>query len=74
MLRKAFSLVSPAGPTMIGAKGREKFLNSKGSRSSENAMFFEYFYELFCKDFTIKCQFVRQKSKHLEFMSHQVVF
>ena len=40
---KVLSLVSPAGPTMVGAKGSEKILNSKGSRSSENATFFEYF-------------------------------
>ena len=40
---KVFSLVSPAGPIMVGAKGGEKNLNSKGSRSSENATFFEYF-------------------------------
>ena len=40
MFWKALSLVSPAGPTMIGAKGQGKFLNSKGSRSLENATFF----------------------------------
>ena len=40
---KVISLVSPAGPTMVGAKGTEKILNWKGSRSSENAAFFEYF-------------------------------
>ena len=28
---------------MVGAKGAEKILNSKGTRSSENATFFEYF-------------------------------
>ena len=46
---KALSLVLPAGATMIGAKGRGKFLNSKGSISSENAKFFEYFLNYFVK-------------------------
>ena len=49
MFRKALSLVSPAGPIMIGAKGRGKFLNSKGSRSSENATLFKYFLNYFVK-------------------------
>ena len=49
MFQKALSLVSPTGPTMIGAKGRGKVLNSKGSRSSENATFFEYFLNYFVK-------------------------
>ena len=35
---------------------------------------FQIFLELFCKNFTIKCQFARQKSKQLEIMSHEVVF
>ena len=34
---------------MIGAKGPGKFLNSKGSRSSVNATFFEYFLDYFVK-------------------------
>ena len=49
MLQKAPSLVSPTGPTMIGAKERGKCLNSKGSRSLENATFFEYFLNYFVK-------------------------
>ena len=49
ILQKALSLVSPAGPTMIGAKRRGKCLNSKGSRSSENATFFKYFLNYFVK-------------------------
>ena len=49
MFQKALSLVSPVGPTMIGAKERGKFLNSKGSRSLENATFFEYFLNYFVK-------------------------
>ena len=36
-------------PIMIGAKERGKFLNSKGSRSLENAAFFEYFLNYFVK-------------------------
>ena len=43
MFQKALSLVSPTGPTMIGAKGQGKFLNLKSSRSLESATFFEYF-------------------------------
>ena len=49
MFQKALSVVSSTGPTMIGAKGRRKFLNLKGSRSSENATFFEYFSNYFVK-------------------------
>ena len=49
MFQKALSLVSPAGPTMIGAKGRGKFLKSKGSRSLENATFLEYLLNYFVK-------------------------
>ena len=49
MFQKALSLVSPAGPTMIGDRERGKFLNSRGSRSLENATFFEYFLNYFAK-------------------------
>ena len=47
MFQKALNLVSTAGPTVIGAKGRGKFLNLKGSRSLEKATFFEYFLNYF---------------------------
>ena len=49
MFQKALSLVSPAGSTMTAAKGWEKFLNSKGPWSLENAKFFEYFLNYFVK-------------------------
>ena len=49
MFQKPLNLLLPAGPTMIGAKGRGKFLNSKGSRSLEKATFFEYFLNYFVK-------------------------
>ena len=47
MFQRALSLVSPANPNMIGAKGQGKFLNLKSSRLLENATFFEYFLNYF---------------------------